>query len=104
MAANDGWKVSYAKLPEANYMMPKRRKVRTKDGVFQVQVDRTLPLPCGSFTEWVAEMQSDLSGLVDVDVDYMDANSEYSTEILATGWKNATPEQVEVLKEHDFSQ
>jgi hypothetical protein len=85
-------------------MMPQLRKVRTKDGVFQVQTERSLPLPCGeSFDEWVEDMKLSMGELEDTSVEYENANEEYSTELNVKGWMDATPEQVAILREHDFS-
>lgn len=101
---SEGWKVSSARVPLGNYMMPQVRKVRNKGGIFQVYGDRSLPLPYGdSFKDWVKEMKDVLSTMEDVTVDYENANEEYSTELNAHGWMNATPEQRAVLKEHNFS-
>lgn len=104
MATGNAWKVSLASVPLGAYMMPQRRKVRTDGTRFQVLHERSLPLPYGdSFAEWVKEMESTLVGMEDVTVDYENANEEYSTELNAHGWLDATPEQVAVLKEHNFS-
>lgn len=102
MAAN-GWKVSWAKVPLGSYMMPQRRKVRTDGTRFQVLNTRSLPLPyADSFAEWVKEMESVVATMEDVTVDYENANEEYSTELNAHGWMDATPEQLTVLEKHDF--
>jgi hypothetical protein len=85
-------------------MMPQNRAVRTDGTRFQVYGERSLPLPHGdSFDSWVEEMRTSLVGLEDAKIEYENANDEYGTEINAKGWMNATPEQVAVLKEHDFS-
>jgi hypothetical protein len=104
MATSNAWKVSSARVPLGTYLMPQLRKVRTDGTRFQVHYERSLPLPYGDcFAEWVKEMESVVATMEDVTVDYENANEEYSTEINAHGWVNATPEQVAVLKEHDFS-
>lgn len=103
MATHNGWNVSSARVPLGSYMMPQVRKVRTKDGIFQVQHQRSLPLPYGdSFSIWVEDMKVTLGDLEDSVVDYENANEEYSTEINATGWLAATPEQLAVLENHNF--
>lgn len=103
MATSNAWKVSSARVPLGSYMMPQVRKVRTDGERFQVHTERSLPLPYGdSFDFWVEEMANIVATMEDVTVDYENANEEYSTELNAHGWMNATPEQVAVLKEHHF--
>lgn len=103
MAASNGWKVSSVRVPLGSYMMPQVRKVRTKDGIFQVQHERSLPLPYGdSFDSWVEDMKLALGDMEDAGVEYENANEEYSTEINAKGWIPATPEQLAVLENHNF--
>lgn len=104
MATSNAWKVSFAKVPLGSYMMPQRRKVRTDGERFQVLNTRSLPLPYGdSFDSWVKEMTDIVATMEDVSVDYENANEEYSTEINAHGWVDASPEQLAVLKDHNFA-
>lgn len=103
MATSNGWKVSSARVPLGSYLMPQVRKVRTDGERFQVHTERSLPLPYGdSFDSWVEEMADVVATMEDVTVDYENANEEYSTELNAHGWMNATPEQLAVLKDHEF--
>lgn len=103
MATSNAWKVSSARVPLGSYLMPQVRKVRTDGERFQVYTDRSLPLPYGdSFDSWVEEMADVVATMEDVTVDYENANEEYSTELNAHGWMNATPEQLAVLKDHEF--
>lgn len=103
MAATGTWKTASVRIPTGSYGMMQMRRVRTLDGVFQVQREVSLPLPyADGFEEWVAEMRSYIEGLEETTVEYENANEEYGTELNAKGWVPATPEQIAILSQHDF--